>query len=148
MVVAPTATFAPAIGPTIGGYLTETYGWQYIFFVNLVPGALMVVVLWRYRKKSLMPGTPAERLLWAVWVGYVVCCMVIATEVWQLFGKESLYDGKTYPLVRLDISSASHPWSSRCRRISTSICSSRSTQPFATFLDMIPSASSGRTSHQ
>ena len=26
------ATFAPAIGPTIGGYLTETYGWQYIFY--------------------------------------------------------------------------------------------------------------------
>ena len=25
-----TATFAPAIGPTIGGYLTENYGWQYI----------------------------------------------------------------------------------------------------------------------
>jgi MFS transporter, DHA2 family, multidrug resistance protein len=41
-----TATFAPAIGPTIGGYLTENYGWQYIFFVNLVPGAVMVVVLW------------------------------------------------------------------------------------------------------
>jgi DHA2 family multidrug resistance protein len=41
-----TATFAPAIGPTIGGYLTEAYGWQYIFFVNVVPGAVMVVVLW------------------------------------------------------------------------------------------------------
>jgi MFS transporter, DHA2 family, multidrug resistance protein len=41
-----TATFGPAIGPTIGGYLTETYGWQYIFFVNLVPGAVMVAVLW------------------------------------------------------------------------------------------------------
>ena len=28
-------TFAPAIGPTIGGYLTENYGWQTIFFVNV-----------------------------------------------------------------------------------------------------------------
>lgn len=27
-------TFAPAIGPTIGGYLTENYGWQTIFFIN------------------------------------------------------------------------------------------------------------------
>src|SRR4051812_3708769 len=27
-------TFAPAIGPTIGGYLTETYGWRTLFFVN------------------------------------------------------------------------------------------------------------------
>ena len=35
-------TFAPAIGPTIGGYLTENYGWQTIFFVNVIPTAVMV----------------------------------------------------------------------------------------------------------
>lgn len=40
------ATFAPAIGPTIGGYLTENFGWQYIFYVNLAPGAIMVGMLW------------------------------------------------------------------------------------------------------
>ncbi|MGM4916246.1 MDR family MFS transporter [Tardiphaga sp. 804_B3_N1_9] len=40
------ATFAPAIGPTIGGYLTENFGWEYIFYVNLVPGAIMVGMLW------------------------------------------------------------------------------------------------------
>jgi len=39
------ATFAPAIGPTIGGYLTENWGWQYIFYVNLVPGAVMIGML-------------------------------------------------------------------------------------------------------
>jgi DHA2 family multidrug resistance protein len=40
------ATFAPAIGPTIGGYLTENFGWQYIFYVNLVPGVVMVAMLY------------------------------------------------------------------------------------------------------
>jgi MFS transporter, DHA2 family, multidrug resistance protein len=40
------ATFAPAIGPTIGGYLTENWGWQYIFYVNLAPGAVMLGMLW------------------------------------------------------------------------------------------------------
>jgi DHA2 family multidrug resistance protein len=40
------ATFAPAIGPTIGGYLTENWGWEYIFYVNLVPGMLMLAMLW------------------------------------------------------------------------------------------------------
>jgi DHA2 family multidrug resistance protein len=40
------ATFAPAIGPTIGGYLTENWGWKYIFYVNLVPGAVMVGMLY------------------------------------------------------------------------------------------------------
>jgi DHA2 family multidrug resistance protein len=39
------ATFAPAIGPTIGGYLTENFGWEYIFYVNVVPGAVMVSML-------------------------------------------------------------------------------------------------------
>src|SRR3954468_18946096 len=40
------ATFAPAIGPTIGGYLTENWGWKYIFYVNVVPGTIMVAMLW------------------------------------------------------------------------------------------------------
>ncbi|WP_414645932.1 DHA2 family efflux MFS transporter permease subunit [Bradyrhizobium sp. 26S5] len=39
-------TFAPAIGPTIGGYLTENYGWQTIFFVNVIPTAVMVITLY------------------------------------------------------------------------------------------------------
>jgi DHA2 family multidrug resistance protein len=38
-------TFAPAIGPTIGGYLTENYGWQTIFYVNVLPTAVMVTIL-------------------------------------------------------------------------------------------------------
>ena len=40
------ATFAPAIGPTIGGYLTENWGWKYIFYVNVVPGAIMIGMLY------------------------------------------------------------------------------------------------------
>jgi MFS transporter, DHA2 family, multidrug resistance protein len=43
---AVSAVFAPAIGPTIGGYLNENYGWQFIFYVNLLPGALMIAMLW------------------------------------------------------------------------------------------------------
>ena len=51
---AVSATFAPAIGPTIGGYLTETYGWQYIFYVNLVPGVIMLATLWPTLRPSPM----------------------------------------------------------------------------------------------
>lgn len=40
-----TATLAPAVGPLIGGWLTASWGWQYIFLVNLVPGALMLLLL-------------------------------------------------------------------------------------------------------
>ena len=42
-----TATFAPAIGPTIGGWLTDNYGWPSIFYLNLLPGAvLLAAVSW------------------------------------------------------------------------------------------------------
>jgi len=40
------ATFAPSICLFNGGYITENWGWEYIFYVNLVPGALMIGMLW------------------------------------------------------------------------------------------------------
>src|SRR6202521_5682041 len=45
-VFALSVTFAPAIGPTIGGYLTENFGWQTIFFVNVLPTIIMVAALY------------------------------------------------------------------------------------------------------
>jgi DHA2 family multidrug resistance protein len=44
-IFALSVTFAPAIGPTIGGYLTENYGWQTIFFINTIPSAIMALAL-------------------------------------------------------------------------------------------------------
>ena len=38
-------TFAPAIGPTIGGYMTENFGWQTIFYINALPSLIMVIAL-------------------------------------------------------------------------------------------------------
>ncbi len=40
-----TATFAPAIGPTVGGWLTDNYGWPAIFYLNLIPGVLMLAAI-------------------------------------------------------------------------------------------------------
>jgi DHA2 family multidrug resistance protein len=45
-IFALSVTFAPAIGPTIGGYLTENYGWRTIFYVNVIPTAVMVSALY------------------------------------------------------------------------------------------------------
>jgi len=42
-----TATQAPSVGPTIGGWLSDNYGWQYIFYIQIIPGALMFVLLLR-----------------------------------------------------------------------------------------------------
>ncbi len=34
-------SFAPALGPTIGGYLTEYYNWRMVFFINVPVGLLL-----------------------------------------------------------------------------------------------------------
>lgn len=39
------ATFAPSVGPSIGGYITDTYSWPYIFFLNVIPGLLLIGLL-------------------------------------------------------------------------------------------------------
>jgi DHA2 family multidrug resistance protein len=44
-IFAITATFAPSIGPAVGGFITDTFGWRNIFFVNLVPGILFILLL-------------------------------------------------------------------------------------------------------
>jgi len=55
-IFAMTATFAPAIGPTVGGWLTDNYGWQWIFFINIIPGALMLFLLGNYLKSDEQPN--------------------------------------------------------------------------------------------
>ncbi len=41
-----TATFGPSIGPSIGGWLTDNYGWQWIFFINVPPGIGLIAIVW------------------------------------------------------------------------------------------------------
>jgi DHA2 family multidrug resistance protein len=40
-----TATFAPAIGPTLGGWLTDNWSWQWIFYINVPPGIIMMAMI-------------------------------------------------------------------------------------------------------
>ena len=35
------------IGPAIGGLITDNFGWQWIFFVNLPLGAIALFIIWR-----------------------------------------------------------------------------------------------------
>jgi DHA2 family multidrug resistance protein len=41
------ALLAPVVGPTLGGYITDNYGWRWIFYLNLPVGAF---ALWMCNK--------------------------------------------------------------------------------------------------
>jgi DHA2 family multidrug resistance protein len=39
------SSLAPTLGPTVGGWITDNYSWHWLFFVNLVPGIFVAVVV-------------------------------------------------------------------------------------------------------
>ena len=98
-----TATFAPAIGPTIGGWLTDNYGWQTIFYMNLVPGVLMLAGL----IYGLPTAKPQHSLLrQGDWLG--IALMAIGLATFQTVLDEGNVDdwfGSSY-IVKLSVVSA------------------------------------------
>ncbi len=36
-------SFAPALGPTLGGYITDNFSWRYVFFINVPVGIISLV---------------------------------------------------------------------------------------------------------
>jgi DHA2 family multidrug resistance protein len=38
-------SLAPTLGPTIGGWITDHYSWQWLFFINLVPGIFVSIAV-------------------------------------------------------------------------------------------------------
>jgi len=38
--------FAPSIGPALGGYFSDNFGWQSVFFLSVPPGLVMIAMLW------------------------------------------------------------------------------------------------------
>jgi len=39
------SSLAPTLGPTIGGWITFNYSWHWLFFINLIPGAFVAIVV-------------------------------------------------------------------------------------------------------
>ena len=62
-----TATLAPAIGPAIGGWLTNRLGWEWNFFINFIPGALMLpAVLFAVEPEKMRLGELRKGDWWGI----------------------------------------------------------------------------------
>src|SRR5258706_7632800 len=42
-----TAICAPAIGPTLGGWITDNYSWRWVFYINVPVGALALLLVYQ-----------------------------------------------------------------------------------------------------
>src|SRR5215469_12358377 len=67
---------APVLGPTLGGYLTDTYSWRWAFYINIPIGILAILMILRFVEdppyiKNAKPGRidGIGLGLLAVWLG-------------------------------------------------------------------------------
>jgi DHA2 family multidrug resistance protein len=44
----------PILGPTLGGWLTDSYNWRWVFFINVPIGILAIFGVWKYMRP--VPG--------------------------------------------------------------------------------------------
>lgn len=63
----------PAIGPTLGGYLTDTVGWRWVFFINLPVGIVAVAMAILFLRSD--PPRHASQRPPVDWWGIVWLCL-------------------------------------------------------------------------
>src|SRR6185437_9114808 len=52
---------APAIGPALGGWITDTYSWRWIFFINIPVGILSLILTFMFVQDSASSKKEHER---------------------------------------------------------------------------------------
>jgi len=88
------AMIAPTIGPALGGWLTETASWHWMFLINLPPG-LIVVALVALFVRGAKPDWPT---LWRISVSTVLCAAIFLGGL-ELLLKTGPRDGWRGPVV-------------------------------------------------
>jgi EmrB/QacA subfamily drug resistance transporter len=67
------------VGPAIGGILTDTVGWHWIFYVNVPLGALVLFIIWRSLPRHRVGGADRH-------IDFVGAALLVATLVPILIG--------------------------------------------------------------
>ena len=75
----------PIMGPTLGGWLTNSYSWRWVFFVNLPFGILTTAGLWVF-----MSETPTRRDVPFSWFGFLSLSLGIGSLQMMLDRGEQL----------------------------------------------------------
>jgi DHA2 family multidrug resistance protein len=88
------AVLAPTVGPIVGGWITETYSWHWLFLVNVVPGLLSALGAARFLPVE-KPAPGEIRSLNVISIG----CMALALATLEIALKEAPQRGWLSPLV-------------------------------------------------
>ncbi len=77
---AAVGAIAGAVGPVVGGWIVDGYGWRPIFLLNLPIGAGALWLAWRYASESRdrRPGAMLD------WAGGALATLALGLLVWAL----------------------------------------------------------------
>ena len=80
------ALLAPVVGPTLGGYLTDNYGWRWIFFINVPVGILALAVCHRlvFDPEYLKAQTVEARKKAQPFDTLGLCLLAVTMSSWEI----------------------------------------------------------------
>ena len=94
-----TAIFAPSIGPTLGGWITDNYTWRWIFLMNLPVGILALILVYQlvedppYMARARAAGGPPK----LDYVGFSLLCLGVgALQILLDKGQEDDWFGSNF----------------------------------------------------
>jgi len=69
------AVLAPTVGPVVGGWITETYSWPWLFLINILPGILAIMAV-AFCLRAERPKL--DRLKHLDWVSLAMLALALA----------------------------------------------------------------------
>src|SRR3981081_4290748 len=90
------AVLAPTVGPIVGGWITETWSWHWLFLINVAPGIVAATAT-----PFLLPRARPRFADLATLDGLSLALMAIALASLEIGLKEAPHDGWLSPLCSL-----------------------------------------------
>jgi DHA2 family multidrug resistance protein len=88
------AMLAPTVGPVVGGWITNTYSWNWLFLINVVPGVVSAIVGY-----ALLPRRSIQRYEIRTLDGASLLLLAIALAALEVALKDAPERGWTSGLV-------------------------------------------------
>jgi MFS transporter, DHA2 family, multidrug resistance protein len=90
------AVLAPTVGPVVGGWITETWSWHWLFLINVAPGIVAAAAT-----PFLLPREKPRFADLATLDGYSLALLAVSLASLEIGLKQAPHDGWLSPLCAL-----------------------------------------------